>query len=93
MNKRQLAVELARRCNLSVKESERILSEIGSIINEELANGGNLFFKKELKLRLVYKAASTRRNPRNGEIVAVKARSVIKFTPSPHWLNLIKNGD
>jgi nucleoid DNA-binding protein len=73
---------LSARTDLSMGESERLVSRVLDLIGTSLAEGETVKLTGFGTLEVRSRAARKGRNPKTGEAYPVNARRVVVFTPS-----------
>ncbi|ABE50987.1 HU family DNA-binding protein [Methylobacillus flagellatus] len=79
MKKSEL-VALIKPANTSAAVTESILDALGSVVQEQLARGGEVTLPGIGKLSVTERAARAGRNPRTGEIIPIEAKKTPKFS-------------
>ena len=79
MNKAQLIAAVAKQSGLSKKDAKGALEAMVAAIKKNVNKGVTLVGFGSFKT--VRRKARTGRNPRTGEKIKIKAKSVVKFKP------------
>lgn len=79
MKKAEL-VALIKPANTSAAATESILDALGSVVQEQLAKGGEVTLPGIGKLSVTERAARTGRNPQTGETIEIAAKKTPKFS-------------
>ena len=89
MNKLNIIKNLAKEKNLTIKDSEKIVSTIVEEISKSLVlgervefRGFGIFFTKSRKKRIA-------RNPKSGELINIKAKRLPQFRISKYFFEKI----
>ena len=82
MNKQDLINTIAEQADLSKGNAESVLNIVGGAIGEALTEGHEVTLPGVGKFKTAKRAARTARNPKTGETLKVKARTVVKFVPA-----------
>ena len=89
MNKLNIINDLAKEKNLTIKDSEKIVSTIVEEISKSLVlgervefRGFGIFFVKSRKKRIA-------RNPKTGELINIKAKRLPQFRIAKHFFEKI----
>ena len=77
MNKGQLIAEVAKRANLSKKDTTNVVNATIETIKKNVKKGVTLVGFGTF--RVVKRKARTGRNPQTGENIRIKAKNVVKF--------------
>ncbi len=79
MKKSEL-VALIKPANASAAVTESILDALGSVVQEQLAKGGEVILPGIGKLSVTERSARTGRNPQTGEEILIDAKKAPKFS-------------
>ena len=91
MTKADLIDEVAKKSDLSKKDSEVIVQAVLDSIVESLKNGGKVELRGFGSFRLRDRASRQGRNPKTGEKVFVPAKKVPYFKPGKDLKELINS--
>lgn len=80
MNQAELIKALSTEASLTQKEAEGILKKLGDVVAAELVDGGEVTLPGIGKLSVKKRAARTGRNPKTGEELKIKAKTVPHFS-------------
>lgn len=80
MNQADLINALSNEASLTKKEAEGILKKLGDVVAAELVEGGEVTLPGIGKLSVKKRAARTGRNPKTGEELKIKAKTVPHFS-------------
>jgi len=80
MNKSELVAELARRTDLTQKDSGAVLDAFFDIVADGLTKGEKLTIPGWLTVERVERSARTGRNPQTGEEIQIAAGKRVKVT-------------
>lgn len=89
MNKKELVQEISKRTGLSVSNSEKALTGLTRVIQEELIKGGKIQIVGFGTYEVREHSQRTGRNPRTGETQIVPAKKVPAFKPGKSLKNLV----
>jgi DNA-binding protein HU-beta len=79
MTKSQLISEIADKLNVTKKDANGFLDTLGAIAYKETKKTGTFVLPGFGKLVKVQRKARTGRNPATGEVIKIKAKTVVKF--------------
>jgi DNA-binding protein HU-beta len=80
MNKSELVAELARRTDLTQKDSGAVLDAFFDIVADGLTKGEKLTIPGWLSVERVERSARTGRNPQTGETFEIAATNAVKLS-------------
>lgn len=80
MNKSELVAELARRTDLTQKDSGAVLDAFFDIVADGLTKGEKLTVPGWLTVERVERSARTGRNPQTGETFEIAATNAVKLS-------------
>ncbi|MEE2950660.1 MAG: HU family DNA-binding protein [Pseudomonadota bacterium] len=81
MNKNELVSAVAEKTELSKQQANAAVDATFEVIQEALADGGDIRLVGFGTFAVTHRAASKGRNPSTGAEVDIPARNVPKFTP------------
>lgn len=81
MNKQELIATVADATGLSKAKAEEALNAVTDAITRELAAGNEVVLVNFGTFRVNSRAARPGRNPQNGEVIQIAARTVPAFRP------------
>ena len=79
MTKSQLIGEVADKLNVTKKDANAFLDTLSAIAYKETKKSGTFVLPGFGKLVKVQRKARTGRNPATGEVIKIKAKTVVKF--------------
>jgi DNA-binding protein HU-beta len=79
MTKSQLIGEIADKLNVTKKDANGFLDMLSAIAYKETKKAGSFVLPGFGKLVKVQRKARTGRNPATGEVIKIKAKTVVKF--------------
>ncbi len=82
MNKAQLIDAIASKTSMTKADSGKALGALTDSLTSALKKGERISFPGFGTFSVVQRKARTGRNPRTGETIAIKAKTVVKFKPS-----------
>jgi nucleoid DNA-binding protein len=82
MNRDQLSVILARRCEISKGKAREILDSLTEVLSEELIQGNDVLLVGFGRLTVRNRAARKGRNPKTGQSIALPVTKSVGFVPS-----------
>lgn len=82
MTKAEFTAEVARRLDVTKKESGRICEQVFDTLIEAVACKGGVCWPCFGKFERVERAARKGQNPRTGETIDIPAKNAVAFTPS-----------
>ncbi len=80
MNKQDLINTVSEQAEITKGSAESVINIVGGAIGEALCEGDEATLPGVGKFKTVKRAARTARNPKTGEAVKVKAKTVVKFS-------------
>lgn len=87
MNKNDLINAVAKKANLSKKDSKNAVEVTLGTIKKNVRNGVQLVGFGSFKV--VKRKGRMGRNPRTGEPITIKAKNVVKFTPGKEFKSAV----
>jgi len=82
MNKAQLIDAVASSASLTKADAGKALNALMGAVTNGLKKGERISFPGFGTFSVTERKARTGRNPRTGESIAIKAKTVVKFKPS-----------
>lgn len=80
MNQSELIAKVAEAADLTKTDVEQILKTVGTVVQAELAAGGDVTLPGIGKLSVKHKAARKGRNPSTGKEIDIAAKNVPDFS-------------
>lgn len=90
MNRHDLIVKLAQKYDLSENKINNILSDIFSLIEDEVATGNRVSFTGFGTFERSHRAARDGRNPRTGEALRIPEMNVPRFKAGKTFKDKVK---
>lgn len=82
MNKTELIAAMAKKSGMTKNDAAKALDAYVDTVKEELAANGNITMVGFGTFNVVERAERRAHNPRNGEVITVAAKRVVKFHPA-----------
>jgi len=82
LTKKEIAVHIAEKHDLSQAAANRILDTVASLIQREVKKGNGLVLPGVGRFSVTKRAARTGRNPQTGAAIKIAAKKVVKFAPA-----------
>ena len=82
MNKKELIKKLVND-DMDFSESEKLVSKVFSLIEEELIKGNNVIVTGFGTFRVFERKERQGLKPKTGEVITIAPRRVVTFKPSP----------
>lgn len=82
MNKAELIASVAKEAGLTKKAVGEVIDGLTAVVRGTVAAGEEVRLSGLFNLSVVKKPASTGRNPRTGESVAIAAKNAVKIKPA-----------
>ncbi len=79
MNKQDILIELVDRADLALAKAEAALRALTEVLAEALEKGDSVHLRGFGSFHRITRGATTARNPRTGEPVAVPERHTVRF--------------
>ena len=90
MNKQELVDKVAKKAELTKKDTQNAIDAMLEAVMDSLKKGGNVTLVGFGSFKVVKRAARKGRNPQTGKTINIPARKTPKFTPGKSFKEKVK---